>query len=154
MSICPCQLQCIKNTVQEEAGAGTMLGLGKVGGKVEIRKERTAFNILDDTVQVPNGNDDASAKEHGQPILHDGLILGALFAHADIEDQSDNDEEAKDDDLQHQTGKNNILSVLQCRRRLGTGQHRTSQRLDEKAQDVAADEDLGQPGRADDAEVG
>lgn len=61
------------------------------------------------------------------------------------------DEEDEDDDLKHQASQNNVLAQVHPGHCLRTRHYATAGALDQKAEDVAADEDLRQPSDRDDA---
>lgn len=69
-----------------------------------------------------------------------------------MEDDRDRDEEAEDEDLQEQAAQDDVLAQLHFGRVAGR-LDAAAAALDEECEDVAGDEELREPGDADD-EIG
>lgn len=59
-------------------------------------------------------------------------------------------EESEDQDLQYQPTEDDVLACLEPRCIVGFDEHSCTATLDEEAEDVADNEDLGDPCRAND----
>lgn len=113
-----------------------------------------ATNVLNDTDDGSDQNQDAHAVQHVQDFLPSrvGVHGGArgVATHAQVEDEGGDGEEAKEADLDEQTNQNHILGQVGVLdgRFLGC-EHGASDDLDEEGEDVAHDEEGRQPARGD-----
>jgi hypothetical protein len=69
-------------------------------------------------------------------------------------DRSNNNEEPKDENLQDQTTQDDVLPAFKPVLVVGGNKHTGTASLDHETQDIAADEDLGDPGSTDERVLG
>lgn len=108
--------------------------------------------VLDDTADVPGSNHGARGVQ--QPDVSHPRQLCAprrrLRVQPAVPCRRNPNEEPEDEDLQHETAEDDVLTALHAVRVGGFDEHGGAAGLDEEAEDVAADEDLCEPGGADD----
>lgn len=116
-----------------------------------------AFGELDDTNNVPHRDDDAHNVQDPQAQLpsHARECFGVFGAdasvHAEVPLDRDEHEEEEYDDLEDQTGQGHVLAQILFVFVVGLGiaEDAGADGLDEEAENVAYDKDLGEPGDPD-----
>lgn len=115
-----------------------------------------AHGVLDDAEDVPDHDTGRCGVEHVEGLLPrhiDGAVAGVpIAAEAPMKDHGGNDEDGKDDDLQNETTDDNVgahvgINIGVARACLNAQAGATG--LDDEAEDVARDEDAGEPSWAD-----
>lgn len=115
--------------------------------------------ILDTPANIPHRNQPTDQVQHAHIELpareaqRSDASNRLLHPHAVVERSRDNQEKEKDQDLEDQAAQDNIFTAVVVILRIRVRQHATTSSLDQEAEYITADEDLGHPGHADEREV-
>lgn len=125
-----------------------LLGLQLAGGAEDV------LGHAEDTAD----HDEAAARVEDDEQLLPGrgerpCVVRGAREDAAVEDERDGDEEGEEEDLDGEAGDDDVLAEVEVLERLGLREDATAAGLHEEGEDVAEDEELGQPFRVDDRVV-
>jgi hypothetical protein len=125
-------------------------------GGTDKDKTYLSKRILDNPAQVPDSNAHTSTIQEPNHLLPGDIRAGSRrsIVKAMMPHTRDDDEYAENDNLENQPAENDVLAPANTICVVGLDQHARAARLDEEAQNVATDEDLGEPVDADNRVVG
>lgn len=143
---------------EENGGGGHHQAVEDVEvGLLHLQLAGGAAGVLGDTVDVPDQDDGAAGVEDEEQLLPGlvgaGGLSGGVGADAEVEENADDNEEDEEDDLDSETGENDVVSEIHLGLRLGGHENAGTAALDQERDDIAGDEDFGEPLGLDHGEV-
>lgn len=112
-----------------------------------------AHSILNNTENIPDHDESGRQVKHGQGRLPRNTVLlvtSGIAPESDVEQQGSDNEEAENDNLENQSADNYVPTKLGVRSAVAHASldpQSGTARLDDKTEDVAEDENPGEPSR-------